>query len=231
MTMEVPGMGEITVTTSSTVVFQVAPAEAERTFQVSVTDARIEVDSPMGGGDEEALNARALIGLVATVTLDETGLITSATGLENNAGVMNTGGVDSFKETLQSFFLVLPAEGMAAGREWSRQSAYTADQSGAQIAFQNTADYRCLGETVFEEVPAWEVAEAGRTTMAGGADMGGMAVDIDAAGDGTGTFLVEKGTLRLLKYEGKGVLAGNIGAQGMSIPLKLNQVASLTIKK
>ena len=38
-----------------------------------------------------------------------------------------------------------------------------------------------------------------------------------SAGDGTGTFLVEKGTMRLLKYEGKGILAGNIGAGKTSL--------------
>jgi len=65
----------------------------------------------------------------------------------------------------------------------------------------------------------------------GGGEQMGTAMDMDAAGDGTGTFLVEKGTMRLLRYEGKGVLAGSIGAQGMSIPLNLSQIATVTIKK
>ncbi len=231
MTMDIPGMGGMTITTTSTITFQVEPAAAARTFQVSVTDARVEVDSPMATGGEEDMNAKALIGLVATVVLDEGGLITSATGLEGNAGVMNTGGVDAFKETLQSFFLTLPPEGMAVGREWTRESTYTADQSGMQMSFRNTAGYHCTGETVMDGIPAWEVAEAGKTTLVGGGEQMGTAMDMDAAGDGTGTFLVEKGTMRLLRYEGKGVLAGSIGAQGMSIPLNLSQIATVTIKK
>jgi hypothetical protein len=231
LSMEIPGMGGITTTTTNTITFQIQPADAARTFQVSVTDARVEVDSPMPTGDEEALNVKALIGLVATVVLDEGGTITSTTGIENNAGVMSTGGVDSFKETLQSFFLTLPPEGMAVGREWSRESTYTADQSGMQMSFRNSAGYRCTGETDVDGIPVWEVAETSKTTLVGGGDMGGMPVDMDAAGDGTGTFLVEKGTMRLLKYEGKGVLAGSIGAQGMSIPLNLSQTAAVTIKK
>jgi hypothetical protein len=231
LSMEIPGMGGITTTTTNTITFQIQPADAARTFQVSVTDARVEVDSPMPTGDEEAMNIKALIGLVATVVLDEGGLITSTTGIENNAGVMSTGGVDSFKETLQSFFLTLPPEGMAVGREWSRESTYAADQSGMQVSFRTTSGYRCTGETDVDGIPAWEVAETSKTTMVGGGDMGGVAMDMDAAGDGTGTFMVEKGTMRLLKYEGKGVLAGSIGAQGMSIPLNISQTAAVTIKK
>jgi hypothetical protein len=56
-------------------------------------------------------------------------------------------------------------------------------------------------------------------------------VDVDASGDGTGTILVEKQTMRLLKYEGKGVLRGSLGAQGMSIPLNISQATAVNIKK
>jgi hypothetical protein len=230
MNMEVPQMGGMTITTTSTVVFQVEPADAARTFQVSVIDARVEMDSPMPTGGEEAMNVKALIGLVSTVTLDETGLITGATELEGNAGV-GAMGVEAFKETLQTFFLVLPPEGMAVGREWSRESTYSTNQSGMQMAFRNTAGYHCVGETVFEGVAAWEVAETGKTSLVGGADMGGASVDVDASGDGTGTILVEKQTMRLLKYEGKGVLRGSLGAQGMSIPLNISQATAVNIKK
>ena len=64
-----------------------------------------------------------------------------------------------------------------------------------------------------------------------GGDQMGVMIDMDAAGDGTGTFFVEKGTARLIRYEGKGTLAGGVSAQGMDIPLSMVQTATVNVKR
>lgn len=230
MTMEIPGMGGMTTTTTSTVVFRVVPVGA-RTFDLTVTDARIDIDSAMPMEGQDMPDISALKGLTSTITLGEDGVIQTATGLTENSAIADMGGEASFRESMQSLFLPLPEGALEVGTKWSRESRFEANQSGMEMAFLSTSDYECVGETIIDGTAAWEIKETGKVSLVGGGDQMGVMIDMDAAGDGTGTFFVEKGTARLIRYEGKGTLAGGVSAQGMDIPLSMVQTATVNVKR
>ena len=229
--MEQPGMGSVSFTTESGMVVDVAATGAERQFTITVTDANISSEAAAMGGEMPDIGA--LIGLESVVTLDDRGLIGSATNLEGNAGVTEVGGVDAFKESLQALFLYMPEGGLGPGVEWSRQYSITANQSGLMITIESDDRYVCEERTTYDGLPAFKITATGTATLSGTGEQQGMTMDMDGAGDSQGTIYVEVGTGKLLYAEGTAVISGGIyiEAAGMSIPIEIRESATIKPKK
>lgn len=225
--MDVPGMGEMATTTTMNMEATIT-ATGPRQFSFTINDASSTMDSPMGG---EAPNVSGLKGLTSQVTLDERGLVTEATGLDANSAVTQLGGADDFKEQIQGFFLYLPEDGLAAGREWTRNEAHGANQEGLMMQMTTNADYHADEQTTYEDSQAWKILSTDQVSMVGSGDQMGTQLDISASGAGDNTMYVEVGTGRLLYMEGKTSLRGGVDAQGMSIPITMNILTTIRIKQ
>lgn len=231
MTMEQPGMGNVTFTTTTTMAVDVEATGAERQFALKVTDASISSDAEAMG--QPLPDVKALIGLESAVTLDERGLIVEATNLEGNAAVNEQGGPEAFREGLQALFLYMPEGGLGPGVEWTRSYSFEADQSGFKMNFSFEDNYICQERTTYEGLPAYRVTQTGSGSITGSGEQGGMTMDMDASGDGEATIYVEVGTGKVLMVEGTFSMSGGIfiEAAGMSIPLEMRITTTVKPKK
>ncbi len=225
-TIEIPGGGTQGGTSTSTIVFDVASTGA-REFQVSVTDASTYSDTP----DPSSPDIGNLVGLKSTVTLDERGLLIEATGLTENSYVMEAGGVDDFKETLQALFLYLPEGKLGPGVEWSREYNYPAVQGGLEIQVNSVDTYKCLEETTYEGTPAFKLEVTSEVTFSGSGEQAGQMLDFALAGTGTATMHVDASTGLLLNMESTGALNGVIASSGMEFPMSMQTVSTIKIRK
>jgi hypothetical protein len=229
--MEQPGMGNMSFTTESGMEVDVEATGADRQFTITVTDASISSEAAAMGGEMPDIGA--LKGLASVVTLDERGLISDATNLEGNAGVIEVGGVDAFKESLQSLFLFMPEGGLGPGVEWSRQYSVTADQSGIVLTVESDDSYVCEERTTYEGLPAFRITVTGTATLSGSGEQQGMTLEFDGSGDAEGTIYVEVGTGMVLHAEGTATISGGIyvEAAGMSMPIEIRESSTIRPKK
>jgi hypothetical protein len=202
-----------------------------RQFNVTIANASLSSDAEAMGA--EMPDMKALVGLESVVTLTDRGLIQNATNLENNAAVNDQGGPEAFREGLQALFFYMPEGGLGPGVEWTRTYGFQANQSGMMIDFSFDDVYTCQERTTYDGVPAYVVKQSSLANLSGGGDQGGMAMEMDASGDGEGTFYVEVGTGRILMVEGWASMTGGIyvEAAGMDIPLDIRVTSTVKPKK
>ena len=217
--IEVPGGGTQESSTSATFVVAVE-AVGERQFKIVFTGASTTSSST---------DVTPVIGLESTVSLDERGLIAEATGLEGNAYVETRGGIDIFKDDLQSLFLYLPEGSLKPGVEWTREYSYPAHQMGGVMQRSFVDVYRCLEETNYEGTTVFKVAVSANVDFSGSGESGGMELDVAVNGTFAGTIYVDSATGMILMEEISGDLTGGIYAQGMDIPISVK--ASKEIRK
>jgi len=214
-TLEVPGGGVQESSTSATFVVAVE-AIGERQFKIVFTGASTTSSST---------DVRPVIGLESTVSLDKRGLIAEATGLEGNAYVETRGGIDIFKDDLQSLFLYLPKGSLNPGVEWTREYSYPAHQMGGVMQRSFVDTYRCLEETTYEGTPVFKIAVSTNVDFSGSGESGGMALDVAVSGAFAGTIFVNSATGMILMEEVSGDLIGAIYAEGMEIPISVKASA------
>jgi hypothetical protein len=231
MTMEQPGMGSMSFTTTTSMEVVIEATSAQRQFSLSITDASISSDMEAMG--QEMPDIKGLIGLESMITLDSRGLITEATNIENNPVISEQGGPGAFKESLQGLFLYMPEGGLGPAVEWDRAVNFTLDQSGLGVTVNSDDHFVCEERTTYEGVSAYRVTSTSIATMSGSGDQEGMAIDMDGSGEGESTMFVEVGTGKILSAEGTITISGGIyvEAAGMSIPFEMKMVNTVKPRK
>ncbi len=226
--VDIPGQGSQVTNESSTLDMTVAAA-GPRQFTITVTEAVASSDAEMMGA--EVPDISALVGLECAVTLDERGEIISATGLEQNGFIEDSGGVEPFTEQLQGLFLTLPEGGLQVGAEWSRESElHFTQMDGTELQVTTVERYICREATEYAGMEAWIIDLVSESAMSGTGETGGMPMDLVLSGTGRGTIWVARGTAMMLGAESKGNLEGGIAVAGMDLPLTLISSATLVKK-
>jgi hypothetical protein len=224
--MDIPGMGEQVSNSSATTVMAVESI-GERQFRVTVEDASTSSDTPDTGMMPDI---STLIGLQATLTLNERGEVAEASGIAGNAWVEAQGGVDAYTEELRGFFLYLPEEPLRPGVTWTREYGFTADQMGVELQFEFVDSYRCVEETIFEGTRALKIESDSDVTLNGGGEQMGTLIDFALSGTGENSFIVDAMTGMLLQSESKGSLSGGLSAQGMDIDMTMTMTSTIKVK-
>ncbi len=227
MMISVPGQGDQSMPSTSSMTFEVAAA-GPRTFEVSVVDVTSDAPTDMSMG--MVPEATDLIGSSGTVTLDEQGLIVENSGFEGNPYV-DFMGADAFAEqSLQVLFQYLPVEGtLEVGQEWNREYTYPFNIIGIGLDFSNQDAYVCTEALTYEGVPALKIASTTQNAMSGGGEVMGAIMDLAMAGSSEGTAIIDAMTGMLLESEGVIKMGGGISAQGMDIPMDMEM--RITIKR
>lgn len=224
--MDIPGMGEQASNSSTTVGFGIESV-GEREFMIKVLDASSSSDMP---DDGSMPNISELVGLEATLLLDEQGEVIEASGLSGNVYVDEMSGVEAYTEELRSFFLYLPQEQVRPGVTWTREYGFTAIQMGMELMFEFVDTYHCVDETVFEGTRALKIELESKISLGGGGEQMGTFLDFALSGTGDGILIVDAVTGMLLSGESKGTMSGGISAQGMDIPMTMTMTSTIKVK-
>ncbi len=224
--MDVPGMGETVMNSSSTVEIGIESV-GERKFMIRVLDASSSSDAP---DDGSMPNISELVGLEAMLLLNERGEVVEASGIAGNIYVEELSGVEAYTEELRGFFLYLPEEQVRPGVTWTREYGFTANQMGMELQFEFIDTYRCVEEIVFEGTRALKIELESQISLGGGGDQMGMPMDFALSGTGDGFLIVDAATGMLLSGESKGSMSGGISAQGMDIPMTMTMSSAIRVK-
>jgi len=215
-TLEIPGQGS-QVNDSSVMMKMKVDATSPLHFKLSVTDASA-TGSP--------ISVDPIVGLETDLTLNPSGKIESASGLEGNTYVDGMGGAEVFQESLQSLFQLLPDGGLKAGSEWTRSSSTPIERMGTELVRKVDETYKCEELTTFAGVQAFRISVDGEVSLTGSGNQGGADFDFSVQGKVSGTNYIDAATGRLLSSEQKGSLAGVIGMAQADIPITIDTTTS-----
>jgi len=196
-------------------------------FKLTITDTGIGTDAPSQVSGETR-DIHALIGLESLVQLDARGLITDATGLEDNAAVTENGGAQVLQQSFQRHFLYLPEDKMESGVEWTRKYSFAQVQTDFELNFDHVDSYRCMEQTHFNGAPAYRIQVNSTMSLDGGSNRGARAVSL--TGQGTGTLFVAAGRCMLLNMESIVILRGHSWAGEQEIPVHMHITTSIRQK-
>ena len=218
--IEIPNQGAQENTTHTVITLDVSRI-GQHEYAVQFTN----IESSRAGS-----SADSLIGLRATLTLDEKGDITESSGLDGNAYVSGSGGVASMEEILQGLFLVMPEVHLEPGVSWTRSVDIPSEQNGLKLARTTDETFKCERITDFEGAKVFEVSASNKVSLTGGGNQGGQEVDVDIEGKLTATLLVDVTTGLIVHSENTGKMQGFIGLPTASLPVTMSIEGSLIRK-
>ena len=220
-TIEVPGQGGQVSESSNTFIINVESIGI-RQFRLKVLEA--STTSPTESVDP-------VIGLESVIQLDERGLISEASGLEDNAFVESRGGVDLFKEDLQPLFFYQPEGALIPGVQWSRDYSITAMQSTIDVTRAFNDAFSCVEETTLEGDTVFRIDVVSDADFSGPGELSGMVIDLKMTGTLEGSLHVDPATGMVLTYEMKGQMSGAIYSDQIDLPMTLDAAMILKIRK
>lgn len=214
--IEIPGQGMQENTSKLVTDFSLV-ATGPYEFTITVTDVEA-TGSP--------IPVDPLRGLESAVVTDAQGVISSASGLEENAYISARGGAELFVEDLQVMFQVLPDEPLAPGVTWTRVSSIPFSQQGLNLTREITETYTCKELTAVDGAPAFAIEVVSEVEMMGGGNQGGQEMDVTLNGDFTGMIMLDAMTGALLSSEQTGSMSGVIDMAAASLPMTMEMSIS-----
>ncbi len=210
--IEIPGQGVQEQNSESNIELTIT-ATAPRQFTYRFTDAS-------STGTQLAIDP--LVGLEGSVTLDERGVPVSATGLEDNAFVIGSGGADIFMSNMfQTLFLYLPESELTAGMGWTRESSVEFSQGGLNLERKSVDAFTFVKESTLDGLPVLEISQSSDVSLGGAGNQGGQDLVITMSGAMTGTLYVDPTGGHVLSSEMTGKMDGLIETQGAALPMSL----------
>ena len=219
--IEIPGQGEQITESSTTFTINVE--------SIGVRQFRLEILEAITTSPNTSVDP--VIGLESIVQLDERGLISEASGLEGNAYIEIRGGVDLFKEDLQPLFFYVPEGALNPGTKWNRDYSITAMQSTIEVTRAFNDNYSCIEETALEGDTVFRINVVSSVDFSGPGEMSGMPIDLKMNGILEGILYVDVETGLVLSQEMKGQMSGAIFSDQFDLPMTLDAMMILKIRK
>jgi len=223
--MDIPGQGAQSFDVTFETVLDVSKTGDEM-YHIIITNISLE-GSPAGDG-----GITSLIGVEMDVTLNADGSIDSVTGLEDNAAIIEMGGVHVFQERLQSLFLHGPGGELSIGKSWSHSTELPRNQSGMELETVTDTSYEVVGEESRDGVDVWVITVKGDVMTTGSGSAQGQNMDMQMEGETEGKIYVDKTTGAVVASESTGEMEGTIDMDAFSILMTItlaNNVSSSTI--